>query len=432
MLHQFTATFRVVVLLTVGVIFLPSFQASAFVQVTNGQFTINGKPYYYMGTNFWYGAILGSKGKDGNRQRLLRELDLMKKSGITNVRVMIGAEGPEDEVHRVQPSLQVEPGKYNEELLDGLDFLLAEMGKRKMYAILFLNNSWDWSGGYGQYLEWNGFGEALCIREPENSWNQYQAFNGQFYSCEPCIAQYHNHIRFILGRTNAYSHTKYTDDPAIMAWEIGNEPRPFGNQNIPAFEKMISGTAVLIKSIDQNHLLTIGSEGEMGCEGSMALFERIHTPPEIDYLTMHIWPLNWSWVRQNNIAATFDQALVKTSDYMARHVAVAEKLHKPIVVEEFGLPRDNYGFQPTDSDGMRSRYYENIFKAVAEHSKSNGVMAGVNFWTWSGLGRPSRVWYQRGDEYLGDPPCEEQGVNSVYSTDSTLLTIIKYAKEINR
>ena len=62
-----------------------------FVKTENGHFTVAGKPYYYIGTNFWYGAILGSKGQGGNRNRLLKELDLMKAHGIDNLRVLVGA-----------------------------------------------------------------------------------------------------------------------------------------------------------------------------------------------------------------------------------------------------------------------------------------------------------------------------------------------------
>ncbi|HZL08643.1 MAG TPA: cellulase family glycosylhydrolase [Prolixibacteraceae bacterium] len=415
-----------------GMFFMQLEAAPKFVKVENAQFILDGKPYYYIGTNFWYGAILGSKGKDGNRARLIKELDFMKKAGITNLRVMVGAEGPEDNDFRVQPTLQPEPGKYNQEQLDGLDFLLAEMGKRKMVAILALNNSWDWSGGIGQYLEWNGYGEALCIKAPDNDWNKYQAYQGQFNECEKCIEQYHNHIRFILGRTNAYTKKKYTEDPAIMAWEIGNEPRAFGDKFIPAFEKMMKETAALIKSIDKNHLLTTGSEGQMGSEGSMELFERIHTTPDMDYLTFHVWPLNWGWIKQNDIASTIDNAITKTNEYIDNHIAVAKKLNKPIVAEEFGLPRDKYNFTPADPALFRDKYYENIFKQVAESSKNKGILAGANFWSWGGFGRPARIWYKRGDDYLGDPPCEEQGVNSVFNSDKTVDLIKKYNNEIGR
>ena len=41
-----------------------------FVQVKDGHFVRHGEPYYYVGTNFWYGAILGSEGQGGDRKRL--------------------------------------------------------------------------------------------------------------------------------------------------------------------------------------------------------------------------------------------------------------------------------------------------------------------------------------------------------------------------
>lgn len=54
-----------------------------FVTVKDGKFFRGDKEYRYVGANFWYGAILGSEGRGGNRERLLKELDLMKETGIT-------------------------------------------------------------------------------------------------------------------------------------------------------------------------------------------------------------------------------------------------------------------------------------------------------------------------------------------------------------
>ena len=47
----------------------------SFITVRDGQFYQGDKPYRYIGANFWYGAILGSEGQGGNRQRLCQELD---------------------------------------------------------------------------------------------------------------------------------------------------------------------------------------------------------------------------------------------------------------------------------------------------------------------------------------------------------------------
>ena len=44
----------------------------SFVTVQDGEFYLNGKPYTYIGTNFWYGPILASDGQGGDFQRLTR------------------------------------------------------------------------------------------------------------------------------------------------------------------------------------------------------------------------------------------------------------------------------------------------------------------------------------------------------------------------
>ncbi len=45
-----------------------------FVGVKETHFVVGNQPYYFMGTNFWYGAYLGADADYGNRQRLIREL----------------------------------------------------------------------------------------------------------------------------------------------------------------------------------------------------------------------------------------------------------------------------------------------------------------------------------------------------------------------
>ena len=85
-------------------------QAAQFVTVENGHFMRAGVPYYYVGTNFWYGAILGSEGQGGDRERLCRELDEMKRMGIDNLRILVGSDGERGVKTKVEPTLQVNPG----------------------------------------------------------------------------------------------------------------------------------------------------------------------------------------------------------------------------------------------------------------------------------------------------------------------------------
>jgi mannan endo-1,4-beta-mannosidase len=72
-----------------------------------------------------------------------------------------------------------------------------------------------------------------------------------------------------------------------------------------------------------------------------------------------------------------------------------------------------------------------MFEFVAESSKSNGVVAGANFWAFGGTARPikSQIFWKKGNDYMGDPPMEEQGLNTVFDSDKTTWAVInKYYK----
>jgi mannan endo-1,4-beta-mannosidase len=102
---------------------------------------------------------------------------------------------------------------------------------------------------------------------------------------------------------------------------------------------------------------------------------------------------------------------------------IAEKLNKPLVIEEFGYPRDNHEYTLNSPTAARDKYYANIFEQVLASSKEGGRLAGCNFWTWGGFGRPAHLYWQPWDDYLGDPSQEEQGLNSVFDTDATVKLI---------
>lgn len=119
---------KILFILTIGTTLLLSCQqkkqhtqTSDFIRVENGQFIRKGKPYYYVGANFWYGAILASEGEGGNRERLHKELDFLKSIGVDNLRILVGADGDNGVPTKVEPTLQKEPGVYNDTILAGLD-----------------------------------------------------------------------------------------------------------------------------------------------------------------------------------------------------------------------------------------------------------------------------------------------------------------------
>lgn len=130
----------------------------AFVKVaSDGKgFTRYGEPYLVRGANYWQGMSLGAdKCSGGDRKRMELEIKQMAEmgmwsneqelprerltnldsKGINNLRVMASAEGPDDQLYRMRPSLMPQPGKYNEGVFVGLDYLLDTMDRYNMTAV---------------------------------------------------------------------------------------------------------------------------------------------------------------------------------------------------------------------------------------------------------------------------------------------------------
>ena len=385
-----------------------------FVQVKDGHFVRNGKNYTYIGTNFWYGPILASEGQGGDYTRLCLELDTLKALGIENLRVLVGADGPDGVFSRVEPTLQKAPGVYNDTLLVGLDRFLVELGKRDMQAVLYLNNSWEWSGGYGQYMEW-ATGEKALIPLIDGYWPFMQQM-GKFQTSAPSQELFYNHVRAIVGRTNSISGKPYREDPAIFSWQIGNEPRCFSAEPEArdGFIGWLTESARIIKELDPNHMVSTGNEGFFGCEQDMELLERVCAISDVDYMTIHIWPYNWDWVKAESLREDLGIAMANTLDYIGRHQGLSEKYGLPVVAEEFGFPRDGFEASMTAPTSARDSYYALVFSQVGT------TLQGANFWGWSGFARPRHTQWERGDDYAGDPAQEAQGLNGVYITDTTV------------
>lgn len=421
-------------------------KSSEFVRVENGQFVRGEDTLSFVGTNFWYGPLIASEGRGGNKDRLHKELDALKSIGVTNLRILVGSDGPEGVAYKVEPVLQLEPGVYNDTVLRGLDYLLAQMAERDMHAVLYFNNSWEWSGGYGQYLEWAGNGRALL--PSVDGYENYVDHVSRFVKDEKAKELYYNHVKNIVTRTNTVTGKPYTEDPTIFSWQIGNEPRAFARDSVTkaAFADWMCTSASLIKSLDPNHMVSSGSEGLYGCEVDMDLFEKIHAHEDFDYLNVHIWPLVWRWVTKDTFADSVCVANRMTEKYLTAHFPVAERLGKPIVLEEFGYPRDGAKtfegeaekfwdgvcLSKESSTAARDAYYGYVFDRLVRARENGEPLAGVNFWGWGGYATQSQVneFWRPGDDYCGDPAQEPQGLFSVYITDESTVTLIKQTNEI--
>lgn len=406
-----------------------------FIKRRQNHFMLNNQPYHFIGTNMWYANLLALPDDEGgDRKRLTKELDFLQKQGVRNIRVLAGAQGDHKMINAVMPvhpALQTAPGEYNTNLMKGMDFLLQQLQKRKMTAVFFLSNNWEWSGGFLQYLNWYGKIDDSTLAK-KYTWDENRDLTSRFYDCKECKEDYWAFVKMILHRTNTLTGKKYINEPAIMSWEIANEPRPMRPYAINSYKDFLKSTSALIKAIDNNHLLTIGTEGYMGTE-NMQVFTEIHTDVNIDYATIHIWPKNWGWYKDESFKKDFDTVLNRTERYITEHDKVMTQINKPFVIEEFGMPRDELSFSPRSAVTYRDKYYGLVLQQLLKSKRSKTAIAGINFWAFGGFGVAAKnetAFWKEGDDLLGDPPMEEQGLNSVFASDSSSWRLIKKYKQL--
>ena len=402
--------------------------AKGFVRRDGMRLTLDGRPYHFVGANIWYGAYLGADAAYGDRARLGRELDRLQALGVTNLRILASAEeGPLK--NSIKPGFRSQD-RWNETLLGGLDYCLAQVGKRGMKAVLYLNNFWEWSGGMGSYL-WYATGQYLDNGDPAHPWPEFPDHNAAFYRSPTAVALFHDYVRQIVARRNGITGVAYRDDATIMAWQLCNEPRPGSTESVivetlPAYYDWIASSARLIRSLDPHHLVSLGHEGTIATGDREDRVAEAHA--QIDYITAHIWPLNWGWVNGKDLAGTWAEGSAKIAAYLEVHERIARALDKPLVLEEFGFPRDGELYDPSVGTSFRQRYYGMIYNAVESSLAHGGPICGSNFWAWNGEARaehPDHRFVDGDRQYMGDPPHEPQGWYGNFDTDRAMLELIK-------
>ena len=403
-----------------------------FVRRIGTEFRIGAQPYRIAGTNMWYAAYLGADAPIGNRDRLKRELDRLAALGINNVRIL-GSSEFSPLKNSVRPTFRNRTRHFNETLLRGLDNTLAEMGKRGLTTVIYLNNFWEWSGGMMTYLYWTNGGRYVNMNDPAHPWPEFPDMSSEFYGHAAAVRMFDDYVRAVVGRRNTVTGRLYRDDPAILSWQLANEPRPGGSdaaarKHMKAYFAWIDGTARLIKSLDPNHMVSTGSEGTMGCINDAQCVVDAHSSPAIDYVNAHVWPQNWNWADPKNLAGTWPTVEKNTHEYVAQQIAIAKRLDKPLVIEEFGFPRDAGSFEPGSPTTFKDRFYQLIYSLVLDSVRSGRPLQGCNFWGWGGEGRAQHPdhHFVRGDtSYVGDPPHEPQGWYSVFDVDTSTQAVIR-------
>ncbi|NLT54770.1 MAG: cellulase family glycosylhydrolase [Actinomycetales bacterium] len=277
----------------------------SFVERCGIHFCVDGKTYYFAGTNtydfFTYGGSWGeTETQYMDKARIDKHMAQLAADRVSVVRLWMFSH---ESWHGFEPS----EGVYNDQQFALFDYVIESAKAHGIRLIPVFENYWEAYGGIDTRLSWEGLtgghpGRATFFNKAK---------------CPGCFTQYKNYVNYALNRVNHYSGVAYKDDPTIFAWELMNEPR---YQDVSAEENVSGATlrawvdemGAYVKSIDSNHLLGAGLEahesrfGFGGDEGNP--FIHIQQSPYIDFTSAHPYPdAGWAAL---DIAET--RALIRT------------------------------------------------------------------------------------------------------------------------
>jgi mannan endo-1,4-beta-mannosidase len=141
---------------------------------------------------------------------------------------------------------------YDEDLFLDVDRGIAIAGEEGVRMYIPLVDNWEWFGGCAEWEQITG--------------------GTDFWTDSVCRQAFRDFITFLVTRTNTCTGVRYSDDPTIMGWELGNE---LDKSNAAWKSEMAS----YIKSIDPNHLVIDGSH--------KSFFEQSLGDGNIDIVTTH-------------------------------------------------------------------------------------------------------------------------------------------------
>jgi mannan endo-1,4-beta-mannosidase len=376
------------------------------------------------GMNVWQ-AVLWALPNDqgGDRERLERELSILKQKNIHLLRIMASTQGSEDKslaYGRMLPSCEVRAGEWREVCQEALGHLLNRIMHYEMQAIVVISNFWHWSGGFAQYQAWARGEEeiAYAFGATSSYWRMKNFFTAaaDFYEDAKAQSYYTNFLKQVVG--------KFKGHPAIHSWQLANEPTPKNSINFESLLYWAKQSVSDIRQIDSSAKVSLGGVGE----GPLPFWtftdmKRLHQEVSFDYMTVHLWPQNWGWYfPRPEWAAKLSWPVMKwlSERYLKRHAELARELKLPMILEEVGLARDGESLGVEATTSRREAYFKFIREILASEAKAGTKILGIAYWAWGGTGRPTsgKVQWEPGDSFVGDPPQEPQGWYSIFETDS--------------
>lgn len=332
-----------------------------FVRTDGDRFVVDGSPFRFGGTNCYY---LHQQ----SHYMIDSVLDDAAAMGLPVIRAWAFADGTEKNARPLQP----EPYVYDEEAFDSLDYAVHKAGELGIRLVLPLVNNWPDYGGMQQYVSW-------FLGLSDDSYEGETPHHDRFYTDAAIRKCYKAFARHVITRRNRYTGLRYDEDPAIMAFELANEPRCRSDKGGATLLRWADEMSAHLKRLAPRQLVAVGDEGAYGESGNPdypysdydgVRWKELVALKHIDYGTFHLYPQGWG---ETSADKPGTHAGAWGTAWIDRHLRDGRALGKPVVLEEFGVRID--AAKDVPDAAARDAIYHGWTGAV-----ERGGGAGTQFW----------------------------------------------------
>ncbi|KAH8199555.1 hypothetical protein TruAng_006306 [Truncatella angustata] len=287
---------------------------NANAKVAGRLFNIDGKVGYFAGSNAWW---LGHLSRNSDVDTALKEVaktkyKVLRVWGFGDVTTIPDASATDpNKVWFQYLNATGSHINYGADGIQRLDYVVSAAEKYGVKLVLNFINNWGDYGGIAAYSR--AFGTNAT----------------EWYTHATSQQVYRNYITTVVAR--------YRKSSAIFAWELANEPRCNGCPS-SVITKWATDVSKYIKSLDSDHLVTLGDEGWLAPDSGVGDGSYAYSGaegidwvanlkiPTLDYGVFHLYPDSWGYEYEWG------------SEWIEQHDQLARKIGKPIILEEYGAP----------------------------------------------------------------------------------------------
>ncbi|WP_171019016.1 X2-like carbohydrate binding domain-containing protein [Microbulbifer harenosus] len=327
-------------------------QGPFYVDTLGTQFALGNRPFYFNGSNQYYLMY---------KPEAMTE-DFFKRAhhlGMTSVRTWMFCN---DSKTHDGVCINMKTG-------DG--FLLTK-AERTAEEQAIVDRSFELFDNYVALAHQYDIKLVLSLADHWNYFGSLETYGSNHYSNPESIANFKAFITELLQHHNPLTGYTYAEDPAIMMWEVANEPRCASGCDAEIFRNWADEMSRHIKSLAPNHLVSLGTESSFGHNGTGDDFDFVTTVndlPTIDAVSAHMYPTAWNMS---------DDEVLANIDLLAE---VGRALNKPTYLGEFSWP---VASEASVAEDLQTRYdrFVDWFAKAEEHQD---VIGGLHAWQLSGL-----------------------------------------------